>query len=353
MPRRPVKAKRRAEAIALAREVGAAEAARRLGLSASTVRSWLRRAGVSAGSTARPSPEPMAVPATVMQAAVAESVPTDPVQAAVYRAAQAWKASTDALERMNAANLAGDTTAGRNLATSYGIATERAEKLERLATELRTSRPQATEALLDEMLVRVRGLLLEAGLSEREPRIAALLSRWFTGPAPSVAVPPAEPRPAQPRRGAVAPHRALPRPPADTASEPIDADDAEPVEPTEADDDTAPDDNDLADTSDDASEPDVDDAPPVEQVPLSAVPMAWRNRFQLGEAGQERARVAYSESLARQRQDGLAREAAAEQAAEQEAAERAAARAANPPPPLPVGWDRAGGRRGPAGRAGW
>jgi hypothetical protein len=93
-----------------------------------------------------------------------------------------------------------------------------------------------------------------------------------------------------------------------------------------------------------------------ELVPLLAIPAPFRARFELGDAGGERARVAWSQKLRdEQRRRGDA-EQAAEKADAEMAAKGAAARAARraDPGPAPSGWNSRGGRgRGPAGeRAG-
>jgi hypothetical protein len=106
--------------------------------------------------------------------------------------------------------------------------------------------------------------------------------------------------------------------------------------------------------ADDAA-PSAEDAeiPENELIPLLEVPLSYRSRFQLGAAGERRARVAFT----RQRRAEEAQRAAAEQAAEaaddlrRKAA--AAARAARPVGRAPAGWDSRGRRGGgPAGRAG-
>jgi len=285
-------------------------------------------------------------------------VPVDPVTAAERRAQAAWEAAGAALERLTLAMTATDSGAARNHAVIYGILSDQSARAEKLLVELRTSHPQVTESVLDAMAFRLRGCLRALGHDpDRDHRVAAVVAVWFTGPVPDTLPPVADVRPAQPSRGAVAPPQgALPRPPAD---KPIDAGDAEPVEPTEADDTPDADDDDddaatMADADDTPVEPEPEPEPePVELVEMAAVPAAWFARFKMDPAGRERCRVAYSTQLAKQRRAKQAREQAAKAADDAAAIERAAARAANPPPPLPAGWDRGGGRRGPAGRAGW
>lgn len=100
----------------------------------------------------------------------------------------------------------------------------------------------------------------------------------------------------------------------------------------------------------DDAEPSADaEIPEHELIPLLEIPLSFRNKFALGEAGQRRARIAF----ARQRRAEEAQRAAAAQAAEvaddlrrQAAAAARAARRASPGP-APGGWD--GGGVGPGG----
>jgi len=216
---------------------------------------------------------------------------------------------------------------------------------------LRESHVRVNEAVLDRLVERLKGFLAEMGWSERHPTVAAGIQRWFSGEPPAVAVPPSEalslPRSAQPQRGAAASGRVRPRPPHEEA----DVAEDEPSVAADVADDTSGDDEDSIDTSDDDDDTPVEPEPEpepvelVELVEMAAVPAAWFARFKMDPAGRERCRVAYSTQLAKQRRAKQAREQAAKAADDAAAIERAAARAANPPSPLPSGWDRRGSGR--------
>jgi hypothetical protein len=101
---------------------------------------------------------------------------------------------------------------------------------------------------------------------------------------------------------------------------------------------------------------DEDELAEDELVALGEIPMAFRNRFAIGDEGQHRSRVAWTRRVRAEKAQRAAAEEAAEDADEQRRQDAAAARAARraDPGPAPSGWNSRGGRgRGPAGeRAG-
>lgn len=148
MSRRPVKPKRRAETVALAREVGAAEAARRLGLPASTVRSWLHRAGGGSGARS------VGAVSSVGAVAGPESVEAvgdpeargDALELAEQRAARSWSVASRALERAAEAVAVGDSKSARDLAVVVGILTDKAGRIEEGIGALREREVRISEA---------------------------------------------------------------------------------------------------------------------------------------------------------------------------------------------------------------
>lgn len=188
MPRRPVKAARRAEAVRLAGEVGAAEAGRRLGLPAATVRSWVHRSGaVSAarGVVERPAVSAaVSVSASVLEDSAPES--SDPIVLAEGRARSSWSAASETIVELRNATARGDALAARHFSAAFGVASDRADKTERLLLHMLEVRPRIEQAQVDLMVKRLRGCLGELGHNpERDPLVLAAIKKWFTGDMPT------------------------------------------------------------------------------------------------------------------------------------------------------------------------
>ncbi|MFZ2049894.1 MAG: hypothetical protein WAU69_03040 [Solirubrobacteraceae bacterium] len=91
---------------------------------------------------------------------------------------------------------AGKTTGVRDLTVAVGVMIDQAAKLEAAAERLREGEVQASEEQLENLVLRLRGFAVEAGIDLAMSPYAQLLQRWFNGPAPEVAVSPARSLPA-------------------------------------------------------------------------------------------------------------------------------------------------------------
>jgi transposase-like protein len=100
----------RAEILAAAKHEGCAQAARRLGVNPSTLRSWRRRAN---GAPER-----------------AAGVPEDPLVAAELRAREAWRVASEALAAASRAISASKPVNARNYAVTVGVLCDKAQQIE-------------------------------------------------------------------------------------------------------------------------------------------------------------------------------------------------------------------------------
>lgn len=332
----------RAWALERAVHAGDEVAAREAGVSRATIRSWRRRAGGSvpapAGSAgAAAGPAPVSVSST---AAVGEDelVRTERELAEVREArAQAMQRSVALARAGNDLSAQHASRAARDFATA-----ERA--LVGTVVLLRESHVRITEAE-GELLVQgverafaglaAEGVLPAAVRALAKRRVGEELRRVGDGERGDVEAPALrEPPPVAPPAGP-----SLPAPTAAPAEERAtdvgaDVDDDQDGEPEGL---APPDDTTV---SHDADEPPDDE--PLTLCDPQEVPADFRNRYALGAAGAERARVTWSERLRDEQRQRAAVEAAAEEAGRERAKAAAAARAARPVGPAPVGWDGSG-----------
>ncbi len=196
MSRRPVKPKRRAEAVQLAAEVGAAEAGRRLGLPAATVRSWVHRSG---GVSARGGRAPAVSAAAAVSVSVVEdsaSGSSDPIVLAEGRARSSWSAASETIVEVRNATARGDALAARHFSAAFSVASDQAAKAERLLLDMQERRPRIEQAQISWMVMRLRGCLHELGLDpDRESRVVVAIKRWFAEEMPTVSGPRRRPVP--------------------------------------------------------------------------------------------------------------------------------------------------------------
>jgi hypothetical protein len=335
MPRRPVKPKRRAEAVALAREHGAAEAARQLGLPPSTIRSWMHRAGVVSEArsvaSASPAQEPMETPEDT-------AAPGDVLAKAEHRAAAAWSVASRALERAAEAVAAGDGKGARDMAVVVGILTDKAARIEEGIGALRERESRIDQAQAERLGEIIRlAIVAIVGSDSRPVRevIRELIVQGQSG-GPLAASPELAERAREDVRRllheseqAQHPRLALPAPSGEESVDGVIVGEPEPVEPSE-----------------EIPEAQVVEAPAedIPLIPLVDVPRLLKNRYTPDEAGQARAQLAYSEHVHRIEAERLAAEAAAtqERIKRRDAARRAAReKQANTLPPM--------AKRGPRG----
>ena len=172
----------KADAIALAAEHGAAEAARRTGVPAATIRSWRHRAG-EAGPPSGADPTDWAT----RKAAGAEA---------------AWRAAQEALRRCGELIEDGDLRQAQSASVVYGVLVDKAEVLERAAQTASERQIRLAEAQA-ELIVRVIKSYHEAiGLTfgpAARTTLSALLRRAEAGE-PLVAPPGVEEARAEVRR---------------------------------------------------------------------------------------------------------------------------------------------------------
>ena len=315
--------------VARADAVGAAQAAAELGVAVATIRSWRRKIDSESPSPVAQSVE--ATPLAPMEPGEITSV--DELSAFARDLMTSARASQRAIER---AVREGKNTGAYHLSLATGIQLDKIGTLVAAVERLRETSGLSSERELERLIERLRGFLHEGNIDADKEPWAALMQRWFVGAMPTVAVAPAQQLPEH----GVETVTAEAVPDDDTGGEDIEEASVVEPEPTTAD---------AGQTA---------DSEPLELVPMHEVPLDFRHKFALGDAGQERARVAWSEKV----RDQLAQAAA--EAAERAAAEAAAA--AQAPrrvssarhTPLPRGWEHGGthgghGRgRGPAGTAG-
>ena len=328
--------------VARAAEVGAAQAAAELGVRPATIRSWRRKIDSEP-------PSPAAQPAQS-----APAMPTEPAEITTVAELSEFarelmtsaRASQKAIER---AVREGKYTGSYHLSLATGIQLDKIAGLVAAVERLRETSGVSSDRELQRLTERLRGFLHEGNIDPNTEPWMALLARWFTGPMPtSTGV-------------SVGAARALP----EHAVGSVDGE-AMPADDTGADDDDAEADGPLTDaevvldeptaagdaepTTEPTGDAEQTDDEPLEMLPMSAVPLDFRNRFTLDAEGQERARVAWSEKVRDEKRATEAREQAAKAAAA-----RPRVRAPSPPvSKLPAGWDRAprGRGRGPSERAG-
>lgn len=182
MRRRPVDPAVRAEALRLADEVGSAEAARRLGISAGTVRGWRSRAP-------KPAPAVASAASERPSEASAEVVTGDELRSLARQllanAAEAQKAVTRALR-------AGKLTQGYHGSLSSAISIDKIAGIIEAIDRLGERNAQDDQVQLDRMKERLVGLFTELGRDPYTDReVNRLIRRWFDGDAPEIAVSPA------------------------------------------------------------------------------------------------------------------------------------------------------------------
>ncbi len=330
----------RETALRRAEEIGSSAAAAEIGVSPATLRTWRRRIAL------QPVSEPVSAPESPPEPQRADPISTDPQIAAEHRIRAAHAAAGEALAEVRAAISRGLAKDARDLAVVYGVCSDKSAAAEKLLLTLREAEPRINEATMVGLVRRLEGLLGDLGHSTRDARVLAAIRRWLDGPMPtgSAVV------------RSIPGHAVEAMPDDDGADDDLANDvvtDATVVEPSTADDDAEPGDTTItaSESPDDGEQ--TADSEPLELVPMHEVPLDFRNRFTLGEAGQERARVAWSEKV---RNEKVAAEVREKVAAE--AAAKAPRRVPNPNlGKLPAGWDRVGAShsrgRGPSGRAGW
>lgn len=181
--RRPPTMRRKREVLALAEQVGAAEAAKQHNLNAATVRSWMLRAR-RAESAEQDTPTPPETPAEDRAAPTTRPAAgdggerphlADPVAAAEARARAAWAAAEEALTAMRRAIGRRSGTDSRSFGTSYGIAIDKAAVIERLVVDLAEKRA-VIDAARGEAVASVLAMTLEAVGLDGCPAVRALLA---------------------------------------------------------------------------------------------------------------------------------------------------------------------------------
>ena len=296
----------RVRALQRAGEIGTAAAAIEFGVSASTLRTWRRRLSTATQAAVVARGEP----AAAEQPVVVPDGPLDVVASAEARARDAAAAAEEILVQLRAASARGDANAARAFGSAYAASADRAARAAEQVLDLRERHGGVTLAdgerlveivnswmralgvpwaaggsarrLFGELVRReIRdadpdadtsdGLATDAALARLGDAARAELARFYATQLAAAAVAPSGEDPdaldaEDGVRGDSDAEHDLPRLPA-------------PSSPTGAE-----------------GAADADDEPP-ELVELAAVPAAFRARFELGDAGSERARRAYSERL--------------------------------------------------------
>ncbi len=338
----------RAAAVQRASEVGSAQAAREFGVQTSTIRSWRKR--VAAEPPAPTATEP-AEATPVAPAEPGEITSVDELSAFARDLMTSARVSQRAIER---AVREGKNTGAYHLSLATGIQLDKIGTLVAAVERLRETSGLSSERELARLTERLRGFLHEGNIDADKEPWAALMQRWFVGAMPTVAVAPAQQLPEH----GVETVTAEVVPDDDTGGEDIEEASVVEPEPTTADAEQLDDDitaSESPEVAEQATDTEPADIPDVELVPLTDIPLSFRHRFQLGDAGQRRAQVAWTRQVREQQQAAEVAEKAEREAAAAQAPRRVSSARHTP---LPRGWEHGGthgghGRgRGPAGTAG-
>jgi hypothetical protein len=350
----------RARALQRAGEIGTAAAAVEFGVSASTLRTWRRRLP-SATQTAVEAP---AEPGGELEQPAPDG-PLDVVASAEVRARDAGAAAEEILAQLRAASARGDANGARAFGAAYAASSDRAARASTQVLDLRAQHAVVVQREADLLIAAVEGAIgvlvaqhgLPGGLTGEARRLVGEEVRRVNAASMAgerVEAVPVRPRVSAPVAEVVAPAAAS-VPDEDVGDDPGIDDESvnDVVIDLDADEDELAEDE----LDGDGAEPSAEDAeiPEHELVALGEIPMAFRNRFAIGDEGQHRSRVAWTRRVRAEKAQRAAAEEAAEEADERVAAEAAAARAARraDPGPAPSGWGSRGGRgRGPTDRAG-
>lgn len=296
--------------LARAETVGPKLAAEEAGVSPATLRTWRARLPADVEM-------PVAVAASA-GAGIGSPSGAVGLRAQADKERVAMSRALDQADRLLAKGLASEA---RNASVVAGVRADRARELEESARAEELHEAALSKATAERVLDLVRQVFADVGLVVPSALLRERLAVWPDAPPPGVV----EQARDLVRRALREEFRAELPAEASASADDIEAPGASP---------------------DDDGEQAPEEEPLV-PVPMQDVPLDFRNRFALGDDGQERARVAWSTKL---RDEQRQREATV-QAAE-EAAVRVPRRVSKVPK-LPKGWDRAPGRHGINQRAGF
>lgn len=310
--KRPVKPEVKLEALQLAEEHGPAEASRRTGVRAATIRTWQARAA----QAGKPRVASSALVSASAGAVEGEdgALPVSRAAALWARAERAAQAQARAEDRADKQIAKNQSAEARNSMVASNSFADRAVQLEAAAREAELHEVALSEAMGGLVLDLVAAVFADVALPQPEALLRARLATWPAEPDAEIVHAARE----QVRRKIVAEmaaeeQRALPA--GDESEQPVDGEVVgEPETPAE--------------TPENIEEAVIVEAPATDipLVPMIDVPRALKNRYTPDEAGQKRAQLAYSEHVHGLEQERLAAEAAAtqERIKRRDAARRAA-----------------------------